>query len=110
LRTIILNLVSNAIKYSKKDTPVHVAIGINSKIGEEEKSLLFKVTNKIGEVGAPDSNKIFSRYYRSESAKQFAGSGLGLWLSQQLASYINSRITMLYTDDEISFQLELFIN
>ena len=110
LRTIILNLISNAVKYSKKGTLIQFTTETNTQIDEQGKSLIFKVTNKIGDVGTPDTSKIFSRYYRSESAKQFTGSGLGLWLSQQLAYYIDSKISMLSISEEISFQLELSIN
>ena len=107
LRTIILNLLTNAIKYAKEGSVIKFATHSMTSSTDANGRLLFKVTNQIGTVGSPDPERVFSRYYRSESAKQFAGSGLGLWLSQQLATYINSNINMLIQKDEISFQLEL---
>jgi signal transduction histidine kinase len=107
LRTIILNLLSNALKYAKADSTINFALHTLTTADDEASKLLFKVTNQIGAVGAPDEKRVFSRYYRSESAKQVTGSGLGLWLSQQMANYINSKISMFIQKDEVSFQLEL---
>jgi signal transduction histidine kinase len=59
------------------------------------------------DVGQPDHNKVFQRFYRAESAKKFSGSGQGLWLSQQLASAMNSRIELSRSTDLTSFTLYL---
>ena len=46
----------------------------------------------------PNPAQLFERYYRAESAKRFAGTGLGLWLSQTLAEQIGSKIAMKTTE------------
>jgi K+-sensing histidine kinase KdpD len=64
------------------------------------KSILFEVENSLGKVEPPDPSQIFQRYYRAESAKKFAGTGLGLWLSQTLAQQIGSRLNMKMTEQK----------
>jgi len=52
-------------------------------------------------------NQVFKPYYRSESAKKYAGSGLGLWLSQELASILGSRIVLHHQNNVLQFELTL---
>ena len=92
LRSILMNLISNALKYSPPFTPVFLRI---HRIYVENKQLLkFEIENSLGKAGAPDSKHLFERYYRAEAAKKFAGTGLGLWLSQTLAKQLGARIDM----------------
>jgi K+-sensing histidine kinase KdpD len=63
-------------------------------------TILLQVENSLGKVESPDPDQLFQRYYRSESAKKFAGTGLGLWLSQTLAHQIGSRIGMKTTEQQ----------
>jgi signal transduction histidine kinase len=106
LRTILVNLISNGLKYGKSDSVV--VLKIVRDASPDGARTIFTVTNTVGEVGAPDADKLFNRYYRSESAKKFTGSGLGLWLSQGLASILGGEIIMTTHDDIVCFQLTLF--
>jgi signal transduction histidine kinase len=106
LRTILVNLISNGLKYGKSDSVV--VLKIVRDTSPDGARTTFTVTNTVGEVGAPDADKLFNRYYRSESAKKFTGSGLGLWLSQGLASILGGEIIMTTHDDIVCFQLTLF--
>ena len=92
LRSIMMNLISNALKYSPPFTPVILRI---QKIQNDNgRQLKFEIENSLGKAGAPDSKHLFERYYRAEAARKFAGTGLGLWLSQTLAKQLGSRIDM----------------
>jgi signal transduction histidine kinase len=59
------------------------------------------------DVGQPDEDKVFQRFYRAESAKKFSGSGQGLWLAQQLAMAMNSKIELTRFNDLTCFTLYL---
>ena len=98
VRSILLNLISNAYKYSPPFTTILVRL-LNVGDGNP-KSILFEVENSLGKVEPPDPSQIFQRYYRAESAKKFAGTGLGLWLSQTLAHQIGSRLNMKMTEQK----------
>ena len=108
VRSILLNLISNAYKYSPPFSTILVRL---LKVGDEiPKSILFEVENSLGKVEPPDPSQIFQRYYRAESAKKFAGTGLGLWLSQTLAQQIGSHLNMKMTEQKnivFFFNLEI---
>ena len=108
VRSILLNLISNAYKYSPPFSTILVRL-LNVGDGNP-KSILFEVENSLGKVEPPDPSQIFQRYYRAESAKKFAGTGLGLWLSQTLAQQIGSRLNMKMTEQKnivFFFNLEI---
>ena len=109
VRSILLNLISNAYKYSPPFSTILVRL-LNVGDGNP-KSILFEVENSLGKVEPPDPSQIFQRYYRAESAKKFAGTGLGLWLSQTLAQQIGSRLNMKMTEQKnIVFFLNLEVS
>lgn len=98
VRSILLNLISNAYKYSEPFSNINIRVLYEHK--HTNNKILFQIENSLGKVEPPDSNQLFQRYYRSESAKKFAGTGLGLWLSQTLANQIGSRIEMKITEQQ----------
>ena len=108
VRSILLNLISNAYKYSPPFSTILVRL-LSTGDGSS-KSILFEVENSLGKIEPPDPSQIFQRYYRAESAKKFAGTGLGLWLSQTLAQQIGARVDMKVTGREtiiFFFSLEI---
>ena len=108
VRSILLNLISNAYKYSPPFSTIFVRL--RTLQGSNKNSIVFEVENSLGKVESPDPDQIFQRYYRSESAKKFAGTGLGLWLSQTLAQQIDSCIGMKITEQKnivFFFSLEI---
>jgi len=104
LKTILSNLLTNALKYGQRESMVYLEIAPHLV---NPKQLVFKVTNTPSDVGQPDADKVFQRFYRAESAKKFGGSGQGLWLSQQLATMMNSSIELSTTSEETCFTLTL---
>ena len=98
LRSILMNLISNALKYSPPFT--QVILRIKQIQSHNNQQLKFEIENSLGKAGAPDSKHLFERYYRAEAARKFAGTGLGLWLSQTLAKQLGSRIDMSLTQQQ----------
>jgi len=105
LKTVLVNLVSNGLKYGKEDEDVVLKINVHTT--EQGNHLEFKITNPIGVVGIPNSEQLFQRYYRSESAKRYAGSGLGLWLSRELAKILGGNIVYNHDDTHIHFSFSI---
>lgn len=68
LQRIIDNTLSNAIKYSLKETTIHI------KLKEKEGSVLFSVQDEG--IGIADKRRVFERYHRENSVQ--GGFGLGL--------------------------------
>lgn len=81
IEQIIVNIISNSIKYTKNGGNIKVYVGsIN------ENNAYFKVVdNGIG-IPEKDLNRIFERFYRVDKARsrQMGGTGLGLSIVKEL--------------------------
>lgn len=77
LQMAINNLVDNAIKYSGKEDAVFL------KLYTDLKMLKLQVKDEGEGISASDKKKIFQKYYRA-SHRQTKGSGLGLYITQQI--------------------------
>jgi signal transduction histidine kinase len=106
LRSIMLNLLSNALKYSPPFTPIYLRIYQMRQ--KNQHVMRFEIENEMGKAGLPDPHMVFQRYYRAESAKKFAGTGLGLWLSQTMARQIGTLIHMkIHSKNNVMFHFTL---
>ena len=96
LKQILVNLVSNAIKFTKQG---RVRIGVRLIEGEPAASAS-KLEIEVRDTGvgiAPDKQRtLFEAYRPSEAwtARQFGGTGLGLPVSRQLARRLGGDITV----------------
>lgn len=72
LKNILINLTSNAIKYSPKGEDVTL------EINQTKEQLIFKVIDQG--IGIPDADKqyMFSRFFRASNVENIKGTGLGL--------------------------------
>ena len=105
LRTILTNLLTNALKYSNNDSRV-LFYGHALNTGAHAKVRL-SVTNDIGVAGAPDPGLVFNRYYRGANTTSLPGTGLGLWLSQSIAESIQTQVVMEMFENRISFSIDV---
>ena len=90
VRMIIENIVSNAIKYSYPDGTV----SITSKL--DPTSFILKVSDKGVGISQADAQRIFEKFDRVDNplSRQEGGSGLGLFLANQLAKGHGGMITV----------------
>jgi signal transduction histidine kinase len=123
LRTMLSNLVDNALKYSPPDSPVTVHISNSTQAQAHAQTLVqtppspghgrlgvaVQVRNAVGKAGAPDAQRVFAKYYRSEGAQRVGGSGLGLYLIAGLARMVGGSVTLRADSppDEVVFELWL---
>jgi signal transduction histidine kinase len=76
---VVRNLLSNASKYSPAGTDITVDIHRNG-----EKATVSVIDQGVG-IAAEDQTHLFSRFVRIETAGHVKGTGLGLWLSREIA-------------------------
>jgi signal transduction histidine kinase len=76
---VIRNLLSNASKYSATGTDIEVDIQRNGK------SATISVTDQGAGISQEDQAQLFSRFVRIQSTEHVKGTGLGLWLSREIA-------------------------
>lgn len=77
IKTIALQLLSNAFKYSKDSTEVHVAI---ERTGP---SCIIKVQDQGIGIPAAEQKHLFSSFFRASNVANIYGTGLGLTIVQQ---------------------------
>ena len=93
IRRVISNLISNAIKYKKENTPIIVEIILVNK------HIMFKVTN-YGSYIKPEVQKIlFNKYSSTNLRFNSHSTGLGLYLSNQI---IEGHKGKMFAKSEIS--------
>ncbi|MDR0951785.1 MAG: cell wall metabolism sensor histidine kinase WalK [Oscillospiraceae bacterium] len=88
LEQVLLNLVSNAIKYTRD--------GGRIEISAEAAGGFVNISVKDNGIGIPEEDlpKIFERFYRVDKARsrQFGGTGLGLAIVQEIVNRHNGKI------------------
>lgn len=91
LKQVLMNLVSNAIKYNRTGGKVAIKA---STMGENGRSCVKLTVVDTGHGIAPEDVKhLFERFYRVPGAEGFAdGSGLGLSIAKKIIEAHNGRI------------------
>ncbi len=101
---ICSNLIENALKYGDAQRPINVSLEARS-IGQP--GVCLQVRNAPGKAGLPDADQVFAKYYRSPAAQRQSGTGLGLFLSHNLAQQIGAQLRHIPGDNSICFELWL---
>ena len=87
LRNCIINLISNAIKYSGEDTMIQ----FNSILSETELIIDIK-DNGIG-IPATEINNLFEPFFRAHNTGDIPGTGLGLNIVKRYVGLMNGTCT-----------------
>jgi two-component system OmpR family sensor kinase len=87
LDQIITNIVSNAIKYGREN-PVEIWAGQRDGL-----ATLVVRDHGIG-IAPEDQERVFGRFERAVSSRNYGGFGLGLWIAQQGAEAMGGRISV----------------
>ncbi|RKH70517.1 PAS domain S-box protein [Corallococcus aberystwythensis] len=74
LERVVTNLLTNALKYSPKGTPVDV------RLAAVHDHAVVSVTNQGTGLSSRDAARLFDKYYRTEDGRSQDGKGLGLGL------------------------------
>lgn len=90
LSRIILNLVSNALKYSEASTPLTI------HAYRQDQSICIDVRDQGQGIKKEDLPLIFKRLYRVEASRNMktGGHGLGLYIAKQLAHQLGGDIVV----------------
>ena len=91
---IIINLLTNAIKFSFEDNRIELNIKFTDHIDQNKIKLMFEVID-YG-IGIEEENlpKIFIPFYQTDSSstRKFGGTGLGLAISSQLINLMQGSL------------------
>src|SRR5690606_7291579 len=80
LKSLILNLLENAVKYAPRNTPIHLSLNKNQDMAVVE------VSDEGRSIPDDEKDKIFERFYRmgNEDTRTSTGVGLGLYIVSQV--------------------------
>ncbi len=74
LRQVVLNLVSNAVKYTRNRAPAEIEIGC----AKETKEMVFSIRDNGAGFDMKYADKLFGVFQRLHRADEFEGTGIGL--------------------------------
>jgi signal transduction histidine kinase len=90
LEQILTNLLSNAVKYGA-GRPITIDVGAT---GPEESAQIWLAVRDRGIGMSPDDlGRIFGRFERAVSERNYGGLGLGLWIVRQVVEAMGGIIS-----------------
>jgi len=88
LRKIIINLCSNALKFSPVNSTVNLVVD------NQEDTVILKVSdNGIG-ISKEDQKHLFDRFFRGTNATNIQGTGLGLHIVARYAELLKGQVSV----------------
>ncbi|UPT69882.1 MAG: PAS domain-containing sensor histidine kinase [Flavobacterium sp. JAD_PAG50586_2] len=87
LKNILLNLLSNASKYSGEGKKIKVSSKVN------ENSMTISIRDYGIGIPFKDQKKLFTEFFRAGNAKNIQGTGLGLVIVKNYAALLEGTIT-----------------
>jgi signal transduction histidine kinase len=101
---ILINLVDNAIKFSKKAGTRRIDVGA-AIVGRQQ--LRFSVRDYGPGVPRDQMKKIFRLFYRTESelTRETVGTGIGLSIVHQLATAMSGKVDVVNRDPGAEFRV-----
>lgn len=99
---VLENLLSNAKKYSVKNTKVII------RVIEENNNAIILVTNKVENISQEDLEYIFERFYKLDKSRNDSdSSGLGLNIVKRIVELHNGMVKVELNDSFITFKIIL---
>ncbi|MEK3771948.1 PAS domain S-box protein [Paenibacillus sp. FSL R5-0887] len=112
LRQILVNLVSNAIKFTDRGS---ISIYVEQKLSADQKKLTLKFNVRDTGIGIPleKQHRLFQSFYQLHSSfnRKYGGTGLGLAICKKLVELMGGAIAVESSEGEGSnFYFTLQIN
>ncbi len=94
IQNIVINLVSNAIKYSPDQQPVRVVTE-----SEGDDAIIRVIDRGIG-IPEEDQKNLFERFFRAGNASNIGGTGLGLNIVKRYLDLLGGKISFTSKEGE----------
>lgn len=96
LRQILINLISNAIKFTDTGGAVQTSVSC-AEIGEDLVQITFEVSDTGIGIDPQKQSIIFDSFTQADASitRRFGGSGLGLAISRKLVEAMNGSINLI---------------
>lgn len=93
-RNILLNLLTNAIKYSLEHQEIVI------KVWSIKNKVVLEVQDEGIGIPEEEQGQLFERFFRAKNAFNLQGTGLGLNIVQKYVSLINGKISFISKEQE----------
>jgi PAS domain S-box-containing protein len=94
IRKIIINLASNAVKFSPENSPIIIRTEIS------DKNLILKVIDRGIGIAEDDKKHLFERFFRGTNVTNIQGTGLGLHIVARYAELLSGNVSVESTLNE----------
>lgn len=89
LRNILINLVSNAIKFSGEDGRINIASRIFDGM------LILRIADNGVGIPEEEQKHLFNRFFRAKNVQNISGTGLGLHIVKRYVDMMNGTISLI---------------
>lgn len=94
IRNVLINLISNAIKYSPEDARVQIR---TSKAGN---TVRFEIEDAGMGIPSADQKHLFERFFRAKNVTNLQGTGLGLNIVKRYLDLMGGEITFVSVENK----------
>ena len=104
LKNILINLLTNAIKFSDEGSPVEITSNTTGLVAE------VTVSDKGIGIGAEEQEHLFSSFFRAKNAMNIQGTGLGLHIVKRYLDLLNGNVHLqseLNKGTTVTFQIPI---
>lgn len=101
IKRVIKNLLANAISFSPLGAPIEIMTEA------EDKEIRISVSNNGHSISKEDLSLIFNKYYSGNSKFRRLGTGLGLYLSNQIILAHKGKITVNSKENLTTFTVSI---
>lgn len=87
LHEVVMNLIENAIKYTKKGV---ITVGAGTK----DESVIIRISDTGIGIAAEDIPHLFQKFYRTDNSetREVGGTGLGLYITKQIVEMMGGKV------------------
>ncbi len=89
LKHILMNLISNAIKFSPEESPIEIKTIVTDSV------ILISVKDKGIGISTEDQEHLMERFFRGTNATNIQGTGLGLHIVAKYAELMNGQLSCI---------------
>lgn len=93
----IQNIIKNALEHGNTS----ISLGLSCKKPE----VVFCCSNDVQNPDEIDTSKVFTQFYKADSARSRSSTGLGLFISKGLVERMNGRITASLQDNVFKIEI-----
>jgi signal transduction histidine kinase len=99
LRQALLNVVSNAYKYSPDGGAVRVTVEL-VQLADETQRVAIHISDHGMGMTAEQSSKVFTRFYRADTSGRVPGTGLGMSITKEIIEHHKGSISVISAPGE----------